>query len=158
MALHLGDDGLCHFTLHQSACPLGGDFAQYRGVFRIFEQVPHRPGFTLGVVEVGCSNRVFLEVCIAFDECVQAVTHFEAALRQHDGGLHQGGPGQLAILLVRFLQHAHGARGAYRAAAHHAFHERHGLAIGLDKQFFIGCSWGGLPPIERFYFFAVEVQ
>ena len=53
MALHFFDHGLRHFALIQTRRALGGNQAQYRGIFRVFQQMPYRYGFTIGLVEIG---------------------------------------------------------------------------------------------------------
>ena len=62
------------------------------------------------------------------------------------------------MLLVRHLQHAHGAGHADRAAAHHAVVELHGFAVGAEKEFFVRSGGGSLAAVVGLHGFAGAVQ
>ncbi|MPM84376.1 hypothetical protein SDC9_131447 [bioreactor metagenome] len=69
----------------------------------------HRPGLAVPVEEIGTGRGVVGQVLLVGQQRVQARADLEAVVRQIDGRFEQLGPGQLAMFLVRKLQHAHGA-------------------------------------------------
>ena len=156
--LHLVHDGLGDLALVQGLAALGGDAAQHGGQFGVAQVGAHVVRVAVGLEEIGGGHRVFFQVGVALDQRVQARADLEAALGQLDGRLEQRGPGQLAVLAVRHLQHAHGAGHADRAATHHAVVEGQGLAAGVEEEFFVGSGRGRLAPVIGLYLAAAGVQ
>jgi hypothetical protein len=100
-----------------------------------FSTWPTGQGLPAGVVEIGGRHRVFGEVFLVGQQGVEPRADLEAAIGQRDGRLEQLRPGQLAMLAMRHLQHAHRARHAHRAAADHGIVEGIGLPSAPRKSF-----------------------
>lgn len=158
MRTHLIDDGLSHRAFQQCHGAMHRNTSQHPSQLRIPENMPDRPRLPVTVVEVSCSLRILPEVSIRSQHRVKTGTDLESLLGQADGRLEQSSPGQFPVLLVYLLQHANNTRYADRASTHSTFHERHGLAIRLEKQIFIGCSRSSLAAIVCLDRFAIEVH
>ena len=156
--LHLVHHGLGHWAFVQGAAAPGGDQAQHGGQLGVFQHMAHGPGFACGVVEVGGCYRVFGQKLFVRQQGVQPRAELEAALGQLNGGLEQGGPGQLAMLAVRQLQHAHGAGNAHRAATDHSVMKNQGLAVGIEKKAFVGGGGRRLSPVIGLHLATARVQ
>lgn len=158
VALHLGDDGLGHFTFEQRLGAVASDVLEHGRQFGVLEHMAHGPGFVGCVEEVRTRGRVLGQVFFVGQQRVQARAHLEAAFRQLDGRLEQRCPGQLAVLLVRQLQHAHRAGRAHRAAPDDAVVESDRLAARPEKQVFIGGSRGRFAAVVGLDLAAARVQ
>jgi len=97
-------------------------------------------------------------VLLTLEQGVQPRADLEAAFGQLDGRREQLGPGKPAVLLVRHLQHANRAGRADRTAADHAIVESHRLAVGADKEFFIGRRRCGFAAVKGLDLAAAGMQ
>jgi len=155
---HLVDQGLGHRSLVQGLRALGRDVLQQPGQLGILQPMADRPGLALAVVEVGGGDWVLPEVRVSGQQLVEPRTDPKALFGQLDGRLEQAGPGQLAMLPVRQLQHAQAARHADRAAADHGVGEGHRLAVGPEEQPLVGFGRRGLAAIKGLDRAAIEMQ
>ena len=65
MLAHLVDDGLRDVTLHQHVGTVARNESQHGAEFRVFQQVPDRPGSSKRIVKKSASGRVLLEMLLA---------------------------------------------------------------------------------------------
>ncbi len=79
-------------------------------------------------------------------------------LGQADRRFEQACPRQLAVLLVRRFEQAHGARRADRATADDGVVERHRLAVGPQKEPLVGRHRRRLAAVEGHDLLAVPVH
>ena len=158
VALHLLHDGLGDVALVESLAALGGNTFEHGGQLGVAQGGAHGHGIAVGLVEIGGSGGVFLQVLLGLGQGVEAGADLEAVFGQVDGRLEQGRPWQLAVLLVGHFQHAQRAGGAYRAATHHGVVELHGFAVCADKELFVSGGGRGLAAVEGLHVLAVVVH
>ena len=158
VATHLVDHRLRHRTPVKGIGALLRHGAQHLGEFGVFQHMAHRPGLALGIVKIGGGGGVLFERGLGLEQGVQPGADGKAGLGQGNGGLKQPRPRQAAVLLVGQVQHAQHTGCAHRAAAHHTGHERHGFAVGLQKELVGGGGRRGFAPIKRLGALAVEVH
>ena len=134
MAAHTAHHVSGHRPRHQRGAAARCDAAQHLGQRRVAHHGAHRMRLTVGGVEVGPRLGIVAQCRFGLQLRVQPGAHPEPLLGQQDRGLEQRRPRKLAVLAVRRLEHAHGARHPDRAAAHHGFTKSHRLAIGLQEE------------------------
>ena len=125
---------------------------------RVLEPVSDGLRRAIGPIEKWACDRILDQLFFLFQLRVQSGADGKALLGQCDGRLKQAGPGQLPIGLVRLLKHTQDTGNTNRQPANHRLLERHRFAIFLQKQFFVGCRWRRLPPVQRQQFHAVPMQ
>ncbi|MCY1511943.1 hypothetical protein D9M68_463850 [compost metagenome] len=114
----LVDDALGDVARVEGVGALRGDGVQRLGVGRVREPGAQRLRRAVGVEEVGRGVGVALQVCRgARDGGRHASADQEAVGRQRDAVAEQVFPGQLAVVLISDVEHAHGAGRADGAAA-----------------------------------------
>ena len=109
VALHLAHNRLGDLAFIQGDGAAGGDFFQHIGQRLIAKGGTRLDRLATGLVEVGGGHRIFFQVLLGLEQGAKARADLEAAFGQRDGRHKQLCPGQLAVLLVRQLQHAHRA-------------------------------------------------
>ena len=91
-------------------------------------------------------------------EQMQAARDWKALLRQANGRLEERGPWQLAVLLMRHVEHLEHAWHADRAPPDDRVTQCQGLALGIEEAIWGGCGRRCLTAIERHYLHPVIEQ
>ena len=142
----------------QRRAALGRQTLEHLGQARVAQAMAHGVRLAVGAIEVICSVGRGLQRLFGPQLGVQPRAHGKPFFRQLNGGIEEAPPGQLAVHAVGLLQHAHHTRHPHRASAHHGLWERHGLAVGQQKQAFISCRRRGLAAVPRLNSFSIPMH
>ena len=129
MLPHFVDDRPGHIAFEHGRRTLTGDFAQKGRQVWVTQQVSNLLGCAVGLIKIGCCCRVFFQMDLGFEHCMQPGADLEAIFCQVNGWRHQRLPGQNAILAVRHLQHANRARRSHRPSPDHCVIKGHWFAV-----------------------------
>jgi hypothetical protein len=134
------------------------DRAQHRGQCGVLQAVAHRPRLAIGAIEVGRGIGLAAQRLLRLQLRMQPRADREALFREADRRLEHLRPRQLAVALVRQLEHAHRPGYADGAPAHHRLVERHRFAIGLQEELLVGRGRRGLAAVEGVDVLAIPMQ